>query len=55
MFDYPLILLSKQWDDFRKPEYSEGNMAAPIGSGKILCRTSEIRLDRILKSGQSFR
>ncbi|XP_078327209.1 N-glycosylase/DNA lyase-like isoform X1 [Crassostrea virginica] len=30
-------------------------MAALIGSGRILCRTSEIRLDRILKSGQSFR
>lgn len=30
-------------------------MSAPISSGRILCHISEIRLDRILVNGQSFR
>ncbi|XP_062593149.1 N-glycosylase/DNA lyase-like [Saccostrea cucullata] len=37
------------------PPKLEGNMSAPIYSGRILCHISEIRLERILASGQSFR
>lgn len=60
-FEVPLILCSLRNDNFRCMLQFVRKMSAPItmitgiSSGRILCHISEIRLDRILVNGQSFR